>query len=439
MAEIRLRKFPYPYQAALSICSDIDGTSSENFLTIHKFLNSTQPTELGDGLGLQISDSFWMYDKPGISESAFSYFADLSGRESEQAPVIRELIKAGILDVMHGYGNFASPADFSRNLAKKALDELDRYNLNLKVWTNHGGIESVQNIGNASFGMGDIILSSRSKNAQAAPDFYHADLLMKYGIHYYWDSEASLSQIVGQDRTFGFSEAYWTSPLNQNLKMKSKSIVKAMLSFLDKLYFKYNETHFVPWTPLNKTNKLIEQDQLRDGHLIYKFTRFGNGRFDWADDLDYLLNDRVLQRLLEKMGYLILYIHLGDRKQQQSAKPLSDSAVKKFKQLAELFFAGKLWIATTSQLLTYNRVFHHLDWDIQEKETSYHIQINGLKDQLYADQLNEADLSGLSFIVPNDRNVKIFLNQRPVDFQIFKNQGSYIAQIPLKHIEWPLS
>ena len=39
--EIGLRKFPYPYKAALSICSDIDGTSTvEEFLEIQEFLNT---------------------------------------------------------------------------------------------------------------------------------------------------------------------------------------------------------------------------------------------------------------------------------------------------------------------------------------------------------------------------------------------------------------
>ena len=108
MDKIKLRKFPYPYQAALTICSDIDGTSLDDFIEIHKFMKTTETTDLGEGLGLAIGDSFWMYDKPGLADSAFAYFNDLGGKQSKAAPIIRDFISAGILDVMHSYGNFAT-------------------------------------------------------------------------------------------------------------------------------------------------------------------------------------------------------------------------------------------------------------------------------------------------------------------------------------------
>ena len=146
MSKVHLLKFPYPYQAALSICSDIDGTSWEDFIFIHKFLNSNQNTIFGQGLSLPISDSFWMYDLKKNDCSAFSYFSDLEGRKTNYAPAMRELIHAGILDVLHSYGNFSAPADFDRNLAIQAIEELDKFRLKLKVWTNHGGLESSQNI-----------------------------------------------------------------------------------------------------------------------------------------------------------------------------------------------------------------------------------------------------------------------------------------------------
>ena len=91
---VNLRKFPYPFNAALTICSDIDGTSFKDFLEIHKFLNTEKTTSLGKGLNIPIGDSFWMYDDPNIADSAFSYFKDLKGNPSANAPIIRDFIKA---------------------------------------------------------------------------------------------------------------------------------------------------------------------------------------------------------------------------------------------------------------------------------------------------------------------------------------------------------
>lgn len=56
-----LRKFPYPYNAMLSICSDIDGTTLNKFEEYHKFLNTKGDSIYGKGLGLDIGDSFWVY------------------------------------------------------------------------------------------------------------------------------------------------------------------------------------------------------------------------------------------------------------------------------------------------------------------------------------------------------------------------------------------
>ena len=119
MIKIELLKYPYPYQAALAICSDIDGTRLQDFIAMHRFLNTDQDTELGKGLQLPIADSFWMTDRPHLPDAAFSYFNGSDGTVSDAAPIIRDGIRAGIIDVMHGYGNFGSRGDFTRTLAAR--------------------------------------------------------------------------------------------------------------------------------------------------------------------------------------------------------------------------------------------------------------------------------------------------------------------------------
>ena len=62
--DLQIRKFPYPYKAALAICSDIDETESiEEFLEMQEFLNTKRRTRYGTGLGLEIGNSFWFYNQ----------------------------------------------------------------------------------------------------------------------------------------------------------------------------------------------------------------------------------------------------------------------------------------------------------------------------------------------------------------------------------------
>jgi len=430
---ISLRKFPYPYKAALTICSDIDGTSLENFIEIHKFLNTNKNTVLGRGLEIPIGDSFWMYDNPNITEHAFSYFKETTGNLSNAAPVIRDFIKCGILDVMHSYGNFATEKDFSRRLAEMALEELSKQGLKIFVWTNHGGEESVQNIGKNSIGKGDI-------NSIENQHIYHADLLMKYGMLFYWDTETSLMSTVGQDCPARFGETYWRSPLFSGYRNRIKCIIKGMLEITRRISG-YGGNSRVNLNSIFKSvnNRLILSDTLRDSNNLYQFKRFGHGRYDWFDDLPFLLSKSVFQKLLNNNGYLILYIHIGDRKNRKDNMPLSPQSVQTLRQIAELYHLGDLWIAPTSQILKYNLISAALNWEVSETSDTILITINGINSSPVKYDLKTKDLSGLTFAVPQDKPVNILFYNEIIPYQenpIDDGQLKSIT-IPLQKIEWP--
>ncbi len=427
----QLLDLPYPFKASLSICSDIDGTSWENFFQIHEFLNSEKETSLGRGLNLPIGDSFWMFDNPDYPNAAFSYFDVDKNQTSRHAPKMRELIGSGILDVMHGYGNFASAEEFSRDLAIKALNELEKYNLKLKIWTNHGGIENVQSIGKTSQGKGDIIDPSQQ--------FYHSDLLIKYGIKFYWDCELSLTPVIGQDRRAAWKDYYWRNPLHFSFQDKSRALAKGFLNFLPDFFIKkiIGNRIFFP----NKAggNAIFNLDKLRDDNFIFKFRRFGSGRYDWSDDLPNILNDRVLKKLLQTNGKMIVYVHLGDIRSKESSLPLTETTIAKFRQLADLFYRKLLWLATTEQILTYALVTRYLDWDVTENESNYLININGLKNIPLKYELEKKDLAGLCFSVPSDKSAKLIFKDKIVETVVFsdKNSTKQIISVPIKKIEWP--
>ena len=395
------------------------------------FLNTNQNTSMGPGVNLPIGDSFWMYDNPEIADHAFSYFKDLQGNISSTAPVIRDFIKAGIIDVMHSYGNFSAIGDFSRKIALQAIEELERQGLKISVWTNHGGIESIQNIGPKSYGKGDI----------SDTIFYHSDFLKDYGIKFYWDSEISLMANVGQDCSAQFSEAYWKSPIFHGVGYRFRSALKGVLTISDNFIHRLINKHFIHWEAFNKNqNELITLDTLRDNTLFYKFKRVGLGRFDWSEDLPLLLNQQVLNKLIDKNGYLILYIHLGDRRTNDDKLPLTNQTIKTLQNIAKLYHSGKLWVTTTSRLLKYNLIFKTLDWLVKENSKKIQIFINRNLSQLNNYDLTEADLAGLTFYVPDDKNIELYFSGKPVNFQVngIDSKGIKSISLPMSKIEWPL-
>ena len=121
---ISIRKFPYPYQAALAISSDIDNASSlESFVEIMILLNGNKINKLGHGLGLEVGNSFWFFNNSGKKQ--LSYFNRLTSKESEFAPYCRELWSSGHLDVLHSYGNFDC-GEFQRKYAEISVNELKK-------------------------------------------------------------------------------------------------------------------------------------------------------------------------------------------------------------------------------------------------------------------------------------------------------------------------
>ena len=427
---IELSKFPYPYKAALSICSDIDGTSLDRFIRIHTFLNTTKPTPMGDGLGLSITDSFWMYDDPEIRDSAFSYFD--GAQPGAAAPVIRDFIRAGILDTMHAYGNFKNKNNFVRDRAEKALNELDKHGLKVSVWTNHGGTDSIQNIGEQSSGEGD------------APDTpsYHADLLRDFGIRYYWDCERSLMTAIGQNRKAAFSDAYWRSPLYSGGARKLKASVKGAASFADRMSMKFFDMHMVSWPVFNpQDNDLIVQDTLKDGGRIYRFRRFGLGNSDWSDHIPVLLNPRVLKELIKNGGAAVLYVHMGDRMNPYDADAFSPETVAAMNNVARLHHNGLLWVAGTKTLLNHQLISKYLNWtadNVSEAELKIIIRQRLLSP--FGEIIEVDDLAGVTFIIPAKFDAELFFENEKIGYEALPhvNPEKRVLQIPLNNIDWPL-
>jgi hypothetical protein len=389
---IRLRTFPYPYKAALAICSDIDETHTlEEFLEIQRFLNTKEKTSMGRGIGLEIGNSFWMYST--AAKDQFTYFKGLTSEPSDSAPIIKDFIKTGHIDAMHSYGNFSKVGGFRRDMATKALHELNKHGCQVDVWIDHGDeFNAAQNIGpNHPLKLGD--------NPDATEN--HTDLTLPAGIRFLWKSD--LTRIIGQDRNIGLLEVTdW-------------------------------------WRTNSKSNKLIQPVVLDDGRKIYSFVRYGFWRKQRSVHLAEVINVSTLKKLKSRHGYMVVYTHFGANSGSEYFIPIESQEA--LRHLAHESREGEIYVTTTSKLLKYNLAQTRLDWTVKRKDDYLDIIINEIMDEVrgaYVPQLDE--LQGITFYTPNPTRTRIFIKEQQITSCI-RNTADYTGQksisIPLTSLVWP--
>lgn len=417
------RKFPYPYKAALAICSDIDGTDTiEKFLEIQKFLNTTQEGAFGRGLGLDIGNTFWYYNQqyelhrrrlagdsvpevvfPGEPDFGISIFSGTSDSLSSYADVIVTLVRAGYLDCLHSYGHMAETA-FTRALAIQAIDLLKKEALTVDVWVNHGSKVVTHKMGDAPWYLGDNPESS----------VYHADLTIPVGIKFLWRGHRT--HCVGQDGNFSF--------LN---------LAKRTYEYLQDLV--YTEQSFP------NDNKLVHVYELDDGQKVFEFVRFINpwGEYDIPREpyIAHQLGPEVVDELIDNRGFLIFYTHLG-----MNGNPpfLHDSTIEALHYIKKRFEEGDLLVTTTSKLLNYYVHHKYLFWRKEQRADSLFIMIDSITNEVEGNFVPEVShLQGMTFYIPENCTVTLLVNGQPVSFIINDRDetGRQSISIPWQRLTFP--
>jgi hypothetical protein len=361
--QVWLRRFPYPFKCALAIASDIDYCSVEEFDEIHRFLNTTEMTTMGPGLGLDIADSMWMYDIADVYPSdgfpsSMSYWKGITPGTIKDAERILQYIGKGWIDSLHTYGNFARIKNkFRRELAKAALEELSSKGVFLDTWIDHGDECNTQCFAHyysASFEHGDDPNSSE----------YHTDLLISYGVRYAW----------GRGRQeFGTEE---------------------------------------PAVPLT----------LRDGRRIWLFSRYyydspgTEGRNCFPNNIDRQLTENNLKKLIEGNLWEIVANHFGaptpgKEGRVETRPPFGPESRNLLRRLAYEFRRGNIMVLRTSRLLKYYVVSKHLDW-VYDSDTNT-ILIKSVDDSVFGRYVPTlADVRGITFYVSSPIHPDIILGDR---------------------------
>lgn len=331
---VELRPFPYPYRCGLAIANDADLLTPESFRRLNRFLSTREETEWGEGLGLNLGGSFFMFRSPD-SPNALTAFDHLTDTVTDDGEEILDAARRGGLDVLHTYGCFTDPNHFNRVMAERAIETLENHRVTIRTWVNHGPPSNIQCLGPREHWQGD---------APGTPG-YHADLTVDYGIRWLWTGLRVSDDFVsdGNEDTDGHG--------------RIKRFAKAARA--------------------TSTAQLIEPHTLRDGNQLHTFQRYGGlaGRTPVLDDLPIQLAAHNLDLLAAQAGYAIVYQHLAVRRVTSGFGPraygpvgeewFSRDELAALRELARRHHSGEIWVVPTTKLLDHRKLTQELAWTVR--------------------------------------------------------------------------
>lgn len=403
---VALRTFPYPFRAMLAISNDIDNSPHiDVFLEMMDYLNSSKQTAFGTGLNLEVGNSFWFYNNTNTKQ--LSYFKGTSAKESDFAPHCREFWQSGFIDSLHTYGNF-DQGGFERKLALAARDELEKYNIRLPVWINHGTQQNSQNIGYAPGCYGDVI----------DHDAYHTDTIKNLGIRYIWAGK--MTHVLGQDSKNTFS-------------VKGKQVLQNVVVNLK--YWKNPEEIILA------ENKLMAPIILQDDTTFWEFQRWVNawGRQTVLDVNDFTkqMANKNICRLIRNEGVMIVYTHFCENLYLSKGLPKKLKSNLKF--ILKKFVDGELLVATTARLLRFQEITMNLKVNVHEKNGKIIISIpNTLFTPTGDCCITLSDLTGLTFYSDTPEKTEIHFQDKRITSKVNPqdNTDRMSISIPWTQLEY---
>ncbi len=298
---------------ALALSIDADGCTVDRLRRVLGYWAGRDETEFGSGLGLPVATSMFAFNRNPAAPPQSSYLdGDRDG--------LLDAYRRGWIDTLHSVGDFATDRPCTRELAKRAFDALSADGVRLRVWTNHGGPENVQNLRKAG-GFGDVPGSS----------CYLADLAADYGIRYWWLSE--LTPVIGQDREASAAEYY--ADVRGWKRWASLALGGAVARAIG----------VEPYAG----NRLLEERGIRDGRRVLAFRRYGRWREDTIAQLPRILTPSLLDRLQEVGGRMIVYLHIGPSAGETPEQ--LRSGLKTLDEVAARVKSGALRVLRTVDLL----------------------------------------------------------------------------------------
>ena len=392
--DVSLRKYPYPYQSMLAICSDLDETpNKEIYFETARYLNTTEETSLGKGVGLEVGNTIF-FDMP---KHNFSYTnTDDDGRQK-----IHQLIESGHIDCLHSFGDFVN----DRALIEQHWNTIQSGKRKIEVWVDHA--QAPTNLDN------DIM---QGQGAEIGKPAYHSDLTVQSGmLPFIW--KGRVTSCVAQNARRSYQALFNKRQMKASLKTITLEFIKGWFARLGSQKY-----------AMHKDNKVLRQSTLVDGTEINEFMRCNPGWggvscFDQARGIHHVLTKEVLDTLFKKQGCSILYSHLG--KIYSSTEPFHQCTRQAFELLASYQKNKNILITTTRRLLGYNRTVGELNFIIKKvnAETQIHLTT----------AYQGEDLNGLTWYVDEPEAISLYINNiKYTDLVINKKNDKEQASVSIK-------
>lgn len=322
-----VRAWPYPYRAGITISNDAEFMNLAFFETLMEYLNTDNLTAFGRGLNLEVTSSAFHFSANPYN---FSFFdgIDPDFRASKCASRLAEYLKSGWIDTLHAFGDFDGFGGFQRQHAVACRDHLAELGVAIPVFTNHGGIENIQNVGrDAEYHRGD----------HAGHAAYHTDLWGDMGIRYVWTDSMVLHSLSTRHIT---------------IKQRIKGLFRA-------------------FSPVSRPSDLADHDsgvintvELNDGLRVTGFHRF-RGTGANAPNLSSVgcqLAQIPWNEFYQNGDGLVLYQHLGVLYRVngrctgatiEAVQGRPEVYLAPFRYLSRESADGRLWIAGCARFLQY--------------------------------------------------------------------------------------
>lgn len=410
---VSVRPFPFPYRAGLAISNDCDSQSIDCLMDWHGFVNGSKATRYGDGLGLEVGDSFWIYGG-SIEPALFKGNPfDASPQPGYALDKIVELGRLGWMDTLHSFGNWKErlvPADagpdfalHSRDQIRRGLDRLDELGLKPFVFVNHSG--SPSNVG-GPWGW-------YQRLDEPGHGLCALDLVTDFGFRYFWLDACTQLDKFGENLDFGdewglqreldrFRWSHWFRQVDAERRPHPIAVPdseEARREFLVGIF-----------------NRLMFPITAREGTPIWAFKRYRDIDQPVGPTFSTQVTAAKLDRLDSLGGAVVVYQHFGvfgprgrsptisKPYRKRSPDPaLDEQTVGTWQMIADRHQSGRLFVATQGRLLEWVWLREALRFDVDKAADRWTIKITGTDCPVRGrSTVNASDLNGLAFTVPQD-------------------------------------
>jgi hypothetical protein len=410
----RLRKYPYPYVAAVTVASDIDDASYNRFSAVHalfcrpevirpgtpawEILGLTDGSAWYDkaaggvpGLGLELADTFFLIgDDLSMGMYQFdpesgAFREDVSDGQNACA-AIKDWIRQGEIDTFHGFMHYTRD---------QVLPLLGRF----YEWCESEGVAKPRTWINHSV---------RKCPTGLSHDSFRPNRAIAFGRQL---ARFVLGPLTGRERR----PVRWRQPWFYGARPGSPYYVNDVLRANGLRYLWLEADHdelpnviALPEYQYGGRPSILEPVTMDDGTRYYRFRRcYGKVnappgvtvalRTSKAGfDASMLFTPENLDHLCAVQGTCILYTHWTVAR----SLPVQDATIANFHRLRTYRDRGKIWVTRLSRLLEWTRLRTFLEYRAHLESERLIIDLDSVNDPVFGRrELTPGDCGGLAFDV----------------------------------------